>query len=168
MATIRAKTLDKILSPVFRTGGKADTEVPEQPKKPGVPTVTSAFSRADQRQALTTVRGQKKCVVGVTPFVPEDPSNAGKMERYSKRAALDGANRNEAMLMANRSFLTMSSYSSSIERDDAFMSLLSWIARCDMLAVYVDFGITPAMQVAINVAEAKNRKIEYRSIGAVS
>lgn len=167
MATIRSKTLEKILAPMFKTGGDSKTPIPEDEKKPGVPTVTSAFVKADQRQALTTVRGQKKCVVGVCPFIPEDLSNAGKMERYSKRANLDGANRNEAILMANRAFLTMSSYSSSIERDDSFMSLLSWVARCDMVAVYVDFGITPAMQVAINVAEAKNKKIEYRSIGAV-
>ena len=53
------------------------------------------------------------------------------------------------------------------ERDDAFLNLLSWIPRADLIAVYVDYGITPAMQVAINVAITKNKKIEYRSVGEV-
>ena len=169
MASIRSKTLSAILAPAFRTGGTADTDVPAPSSKPGVQTPASAFPKADQRQALTTVKYQKKCVVGITPFVPEDPANAGKMQRYSKRAAVDGGNRGEAIMMANRAFMsTLTSASSTIAQDDTFVGLLSWIPRADLVAVYVDFGITPAMQVAINVAEAKNRKIEYRSIGAVA
>lgn len=168
MATIRSKTLERILSSIYVTGGKGDTDIPETEHKDGVQTYTSAFAKADSRQALTTVRHNKRLVVGISPFVPEDPSNAGRMERYSKRCAVDATNRNEAILMANRSFLTSSSRSNAIERDESFMSILSWIARCDVLAVYVDFGVTPAMQVAINVAEVKNRKIEYRSIGEVA
>ena len=169
MATVRAKTLSAILAPAFKTGGQANTDVPEQQSKPGVQSVTSAFSKADQRQALTTVKYQKKLVIGITPFVPEDPSNAAKMERYSKRASVDGAARGEAIMVANRAFLTtMTPNTSTINRDDAFIGLLSWIPKADLIAVYVDFGITPAMQVAINVAEAKNRKIEYRSIGEVA
>lgn len=169
MATVRAKTLSAILAPQFRTGGQANTDVPEQPKKPGVQQVSSAFDKADQRQVLSTVKYQKRLVVGITPFVPEDLSNASKMERYSKRAAVDGTARGEAILMANRAFLTtMTPNTAAINRDDAFIGLLSWIPKADLVAVYVDFGITPAMQVAINVAEAKNRKIEYRSIGEVA
>lgn len=168
MATIRSKTLARILAPTYRTGGSGRTAIPDEEKKDGVQTPTSAFTRADSRQVMGNVRPNKRCVVGISPFAPEDPMNAGLMGRYSKRCALDSANRNEAILMANRSFLSMSSYSSSIERDDAFTSLLSWIVRCDLVAIYVDFGVTPAMQVAINVAESKNKKIEYRSIGEVA
>ena len=88
------------------------------------------------------------------------------MTRYATRAAQDAMNRNEALLMANLAFLNPLGYS-AVERDDAFLNLLSWIPRADLIAVYVDYGITPAMQVAINVAITKNKKIEYRSVGEV-
>ena len=163
MATLRSKTLSSLLNPMFVTGG--EVKDPGDPvKKPGVATYSSAFDKADQRAVLNVAKVSRKLAVGISPFVAEDPAMASKMTRYATRAAQDAANRNESLLMANLAFLNPLGYS-AVERDDAFLNLLSWIPRADLIAVYVDYGITPAMQVAINVAITKNKKIEYRSIG---
>jgi len=55
-----------------------------------------------------------------------------------------------------------------IERDVGLQSQLSWLRVADIVAVYVDFRITPAMKVAINNAVLLQKKIEYRTIGAVA
>lgn len=165
MATLRSKTLSSLLNPMFQQGG--EIKAPGEPaKKPGVPTYTSAFDKADQRSVLNVAKVSRKLAVGISPFLAEDPSKASKMTRYANRAAQDATNRNEALIMANLAFLNPLGYS-AVERDDAFLNLLSWIPRADLIAVYVDYGITPAMQVAINVAITKNKKIEYRSVGEV-
>ena len=150
---------------MFVTGG--EVKAPGEPaKKPGVQTYTSAFDKADQRSVLNVAKVSRKLAVGISPFLAEDLANASKMTRYANRAARDAANRNEALIMANLAFMNPAGVA-AVERDDAFLNLLSWIPRADVVAVYVDYGITPAMQVAINVAITKNKKIEYRSIGEV-
>lgn len=150
---------------MFVTGG--EVKDPGDPvKKPGVATYSSAFDKADQRSVLNVAKVSRKLAVGISPFLAEDLANASKMTRYANRAAQDAANRNEALIMANLAFMNPAGVA-AVERDDAFLNLLSWIPRADVVAVYVDYGITPAMQVAINVAISKNKKIEYRSVGEV-
>lgn len=165
MATLRSKTLSSLLNPMFQQGGAV--KAPGEPaKKPGVQTYTSAFDKADQRSVLNVAKVSRKLAVGISPFLAEDLANASKMTRYANRAAQDATNRNEALIMANLAFLNPIG-ATAVERDDAFLNLLSWIPRADVVAVYVDYGITPAMQAAINVAITKNKKIEYRSVGEV-
>ncbi|QXN67221.1 hypothetical protein [Stenotrophomonas phage BUCT608] len=38
--------------------------------------------------------------------------------------------------------------------------------KAEMVIVYTDGGITPAMQTIINSGEIKNKRIEYRTIGS--
>ena len=165
MATLRSKTLSSLLNPMFQQGGAV--KAPGEPaKKPGFQSYTSAFDKADQRAVLNVAKVSRKLAVGISPFVAEDPAMVSKMASHATRAVHDAINRNEALPMAHLAFLNPLGYS-AVERDDAFLNLLSWIPRADLIAVYVDYGITPAMQVAINVAITKNKKIEYRSVGEV-
>lgn len=164
---MRGSTLNKILSPQFMTGGPT-SDVKPDPKKPGVQQYTSAFAKADQRDALNVAKMTRKCTVVISPFMMEDPASGAKMMRYAARCAQDSTNRGEAPLMAHAFYYSVLNYMNSIERDMGLHSQLSWIPRAELVVVYVDFGITAAMQVAINVAEVKNRKIEYRSIGATA
>ena len=167
MATIRSRTLAALISPKFQTGGEVKPgEVGPDIRRPGVADYTSAFQKADQRGVLNVAKVTRKVAIGISPFLAEDPARGSVMTRYAHRCAEDGIRRNEALAMANIAFLTPQS-SSAVERDDAFLNLLSWIPRAELIAVYVDYGITPAMEVAINVAIMKSRKIEYRSIGGV-
>ena len=128
--------------------------------------VTTRKYQQEHWSVLNVVKVSRKLAVGISPFLAEDPSKASKMTRYANRAAQDATNRNEALIMANLAFLSPLG-ATAVERDDAFLNLLSWIPRADVVAVYVDYGFTPAMQVAISVAVTKNKKIEYRSVGEV-
>ncbi|ASD50523.1 hypothetical protein FDI24_gp242 [Acidovorax phage ACP17] len=164
---LKGSQLAKILAPKFMTGGTPDADVPADPKRPGVPQYTSAFERADQREALNVAKYTRKRAVLISPFMPEDLSNAGKMLRYANRAVQDSLMRNEAPIASHAFFFGLAP-NVPIERDAGLHSQLSWIPKADVVVVYVDFGITAAMQVAINVAEVKAKKIEYRSIGATA
>ena len=43
---------------------------------------------------------------------------------------------------------------------------VAWIAAADVVAVYVDLGITDGMTEAIRAATALDKSIDYRSLGA--
>lgn len=55
-----------------------------------------------------------------------------------------------------------------IERDLGLQAQLTWLKAADIVAFYVDFGITPAMEVVMNAAKLKNKRIEQRTIGSVA
>lgn len=93
---------------------------------------------------------------------------AMKMSRYAQRATKDSINKNEAPLASQLFFYTVLNDKDPIERDIGLQSQLSWLRVADIVAVYVDFGITPAMKVAMNNAVLLQKKIEYRTIGAVA
>lgn len=167
MATMSGATLTKILAPQFVTGGTT-SDVPDPGKKPGVMTYSSAFAKADQRELDSVGKVTRKLSIGIVPFMTEDKANAGKMERYARRCAVDALNRGEACMMTNLAFYDSGWQATPVERDVQLHGVMAWMPKAQVVAVYVDFGITPAMQICINVAEVKNRKIEYRSIGATA
>lgn len=164
---ISSKSLMRILAPKFYTGDPTNVKAPTQTKVPGVLTVSSAFDKVDQRN-LDVAKYTRKRVLCITPFMAENPSKASQMERYATRALKDSLNRNEAPVMSHLFYYSVLSSNDPIERDIGLHSQLAWLPAADLVAVYVDFGITGAMQVAINYAESKSKKIEYRSIGGVS
>lgn len=169
MAKISGDNLKKILTPGFSTGGKGDKDPGTNPKKPGVPDYTPTVAKiADPRDALNINKSTYKRVMAISPFMTEDTAKSTKMIRYARRCADDCFNRNEAAIMMNLFYWSVGTYSTAIERDKALHAAMSWVPGMELLAVYVDFDITPAMQVIINVAETKGKKIEYRSIGATA
>lgn len=54
-----------------------------------------------------------------------------------------------------------------IERDIGLQLQLSWVKSASAVVVYTDHGITPAMQVVINAASVRNKRIEFRTIGSI-
>lgn len=166
---ISGKNLARILAPKFVTGtpDKA-TDVKRPQKKVGVLQVKSTFDDKDQRSALNVAKYQRKRVLVITPFMAEDLSKASLMKRYAERALKDSITRNEAPVMSHLFYYNVLNSNDAIERDIGLHSQLAWIGKADLVVIYVDYGITAAMQVAINVAETKSRKIEYRSIGGVA
>lgn len=90
------------------------------------------------------------------------------MNRYALRATKDSLGKNEAPLASHLFYSEVLNVRNPIERDIGLQSQLTWLKAADIVAVYLDFGITPAMQVAINAAVLKNKRIEYRTIGNVA
>lgn len=126
----------------------------------------SAFAKKDMRE-LDSIRYRKKRVILISPFMAEDYSLAPRMERYALHAVRDSVNRGEAPLAANLFFYMSIDVTSKIERDIGLHAALTWIKGCELVAAYVDHGVTPAMQAALNVAESRSKKIEFRSIGDI-
>lgn len=161
--------LKKILTTRFTTGGERPTEAPGQTKAPEGSTVPySVLQAARPDDALRVTKQQRKAVLIVSPFVQEDPANASKMMRYAERATRDSLLKNEAPLATHVFYPSVISTKNPIERDTGLQSQLSWVKGCDVVAAYIDFGITPAMQVVLNQAILKSKRIEYRTIGSVA
>jgi len=167
MATkISAAQLKGIMGGGFQTGGTGNTSPGTNNPAPGVADYTSNLAKVkDPRDVLNVAKSTRKRVMALSPFIMEDLTQASKMERYARRVVTDSTNKNEAVMLMSLFFYSNIAYTSPIERDMALHSAISWVPGIELLAVYIDYGITPAMQVVINVAETKGKKIEYRSIG---
>jgi len=153
---------------IFQTGGDPKGSPPSDPRKPGVIRIPSRFDGKSPDEALRVTMQPRKTVLVLTPFMTEDTSKAALATRFAKRATQDSIKRGEAPICSQLFFYDTMNMNVPIERDIGLLSLLSWIPSADLLAVYGDFGITQAMQIAINVAKIKSRKIEYRLIGAAA
>lgn len=172
MPTIPFSKLRKLLAPETETGvqdGKRPTEAPGQTKvAPGVQAVDSLAQDSDPDDVLRVIRQPKRAVVLVTPFAAEDYSKAAAVQRYGNRCVKDSLGRGESPLASHLFYYEVLNVKNPIERDIGLLSQLTWMRHCDMVAVYIDFGVTKAMEVAINTAQLSHKKIEYRTIGSVS
>lgn len=158
---------EKIQTTRFQTGGQMSKDPPGQGKSPGTMAPTSVLQAADPSNALRVTKIPRKAVLVVVPFVAEDPSRASMIDRYALRAFRHSILLNESPLVTNAMFGDLN-FRNPIERDLGLQSQLTWLKAADIVAFYVDFGITPAMEVVMNAAKLKNKRIEQRTIGAVA
>lgn len=163
--------LKKIFPGKIETGGNlSDLKSPSKDTRPtGVQDVSSdRITGKMPGEVLKVAMQPRKAVLILTPFMSENPSKASLMKRYANRCVSDSIKRSEAPMSSNLFFYDVLNMNVPIERDMGLASMLSWMPKCDVLAVYIDFGVTQAMQVVINTAQIRNRKIEYRMIDAVA
>lgn len=169
MAKIPYDKVQKILTTMYQTGGQVPNEPVGQTKPAkGSTAPHSVIQAARPEDNLRVTKQPKRNVILITPFMAEDPALAEKMKRYAKRATKDSLNKNEAPLASHLFYYSVLNEKDPIERDIGLQAQLSWIRVADLVAVYVDFSITPAMKVAINNAKLLQKKIEYRTIGSVA
>lgn len=120
---------------------------------------------ADPILIPTTVKTTRRLVVIECPWNPEDTSAANNQNRYADYCVQDSLRNGESPYLGYPQLNKILNSRISYERDIAFLSHVSWIPVADALAVYIDHGITPSMQMSINVARVKHKRIEYRTIG---
>jgi hypothetical protein len=169
MTNLTPELLEKILAPHFQTGGVAPSHgAPADPKKPGVYHVDTNLTNKPPQLALHVAKSNRKATVVLSPFAAEDPAKASRMDRYAKRCVQDSLLKNEAPVANHYFYHEVLNSNLSIDRDIGLQSQLTWIKHADLVAVYIDMGITQAMELAINVAKLSNRSLEFRKIGAVS
>lgn len=160
--------VSKILTTVFSTGGQMSKDAPGPTKTAkGVQAPYSAVQNADPTEALRVIKQPRKAVLVVTPFVAEDPAKAALMQRYAMRCFRDSLAKNESPLVTNAMYGDLN-IRNPIERDLGLQAQLTWMKQADIVAFYVDFGTTPAMEVVMNAAKLKNKRIEQRLIGGVA
>jgi hypothetical protein len=87
---------------------------------------------------------------------------------YAKKCVQDSIKRGEAPFAGQLFYLNFLNDKVPIEKDVSLISHMSWITVADLVAVYIDMGISASMQMGVNVAMIKNKRLEYRTIGKVS
>jgi len=166
---ISYELFERIIAPHFQTGGTVkDPIAKDDPSKKGVYHVDTNLANKPAQLALHVSKPNRKAAVILSPFMAEDPSQARRMERYAKRCLQDSVLKNEAPVANHYFYYEVLNSNLSIERDIGLQSQLIWIKHADLVVVYIDMGITQAMELAINVAKIANKRLEYRSIGKVA
>ena len=150
--------------------GQADPKAVAKPdvEPVGVQPVPSHIANKDAEEVINSAFSPRKCVLIVSPFMAENPTEAKHMSRYATRCVQDALNRHEAPISTNLFYYDTLNIKVSIDRDIGLQSALSWVHCAELIAVYMDFGVTQAMQLIINTAKMKSKKFEFRSIAAAA
>ena len=152
----------------YQTGQPQPKAVAKPDREPvGVQPIASHFADKPEEQIVNSAFSPRKCVLVLSPFMAEDPASARKMVRYATRCIQDCLNRHEAPISTNLFFYDTLNFKVSIDKDVGLQSMLSWVKNADLIAVYIDYDVTQAMQVVINTAQMKSKKLEYRTISTV-
>lgn len=169
MTKIPLELFERITAPHYQTGGQIPSHASSSdPKKSGVYQVGTNLANKPPALAAHVSKSNRKATVILSPFMAEDPSRANAMARYAKRCVQDSLLKNEAPVASHYFYYEVLNSNLSIERDIGLQSQLTWVQHAELIAVYIDMGITQAMDLAINVAKLANKKIEFRKIGKVS
>lgn len=158
-----------VSSPLYRTGGRPEKVKFPKPIAGVFPDATSPFlKRADPGLIPSVMKNPRKLVMIECPYGTEDPAKRELYERYAKMCLKDSLRRGEAPFAGQMFYAKLLNTHVAPEKDVGLVSHMSWIAVADIVAIYTDLGISPSMQIAINVATIKNRQMRFRSIGNVS
>lgn len=115
---------------------------------------------------LPYIKANRKRVIVITPFLIEKTELKHKLERYAKAATQDSFKNNEAPISSQSMYLNLSGTTgTNLERDASFVTQLNWLLKADIVAFYVDYGITPAMESMLNFCMRKKINSEIRMIG---
>lgn len=112
------------------------------------------------------IKANRKRVIVVTPFLIEKLEQKHKLERYAKAATQDSFKHNEAPISAQSMYFGLTGTTgTNLERDASFVTQMNWMLKADLVAFYIDYGITPAMESMINFCLRKQINNEIRMIG---
>ncbi|SRR6266576_721146 len=93
---------------------------------------------------------------------------AGDIERnvtYARRALQDSLQRGEAPFASHLLYTQVLIDGIAEYRALALKCDHAFLAECDLVAVYSDFGVTEGMETAIEKASELNIQIDFRHIG---
>ncbi len=112
-----------------------------------------------------SIKTTRRLVVIECPWNPENTAETNNQLRYANYCIKDSIRNIESPYLGYIQLSEILNARISYDRDVAYLCHVSWIPVADALAVYIDHGITPSMQMAINIAKVKNKRVEYRTIG---
>lgn len=166
MPKITSEQLRSLRNPEYRTGKHPDEVIPVLNPAASVQKTASTVLQYDTNDVLHVAKQPRKTVLLVTPFMAEDLAKGASYARFAMRAVQDSLSKNEAPLASHLLFYEVLNTNNQIERDLGLICQLSWVKDCDLVAVYIDRGMTDAMKKVTAVAQLRNKKIEYRTINA--
>ena len=164
---IKPNELEKIWKGKTQFGGK--TQDVEFPKKPNMmaPDFNTLLNKLPVDAPITTKYGIRSLVVVVTPYTIEDMAVVGREIQYAKLAVQDSLGKHEAPYNGPLLYSQVINDRLTLDHDAGMLSTLSWMNSCDLVAVYADYGITANMNMILNQAKIRVKKIEYRTLGKV-
>lgn len=110
----------------------------------------------------TTLNLSKRLIIIECPWNPDNATGLRQQERYAEFCVLDSIRLGEAPYLGYPVLNGILNNRLSYDHDVAFLCHTNWIPVADILAVYIDHGITPSMQMSINIAKRHTTRIEYR------
>lgn len=107
-----------------------------------------------------------RLVVVESPWAAADVKTEAKHLRYAIAAMRDSLARREAPMASHVLYAASGILDDQIpkERAEGIAAGLAWSAKADLIAAYIDLGISPGMKVAIERAEQEGIPVEYRSV----
>ena len=101
------------------------------------------------------------------PVVIIESPYAGDVARnvmYARSALADSILRDECPIAGHLLYTQVLDDTIPAMREQGIALHMRWLDFVDLMAVYVDFGISPGMQRAIDVARARRIPITFRTI----
>lgn len=95
-----------------------------------------------------------------SPFVGDMVRNV----KYARLCLADSLKRGEAPFLSHLLYPLVLNDNDPKQRKQGIEAGLEWGRKADLRAVYIDYGITEDMEMAINDAKKIRQPIEYRRI----
>jgi hypothetical protein len=84
---------------------------------------------------------------------------------YADACQLDCFSRNEAPFLGHLQYPRVLNDGDRVQRDLGIAAHLAWLRCCELLAVYIDLGITDGMKLAISLADDLGIVVSRRELG---
>lgn len=104
-----------------------------------------------------------KLVIIESPYAGDVEQNL----EYARMCISDSLRRGEAPFASHLFYTQVLDDSIPEQRRQGMNAGFAWAYKADLIAVYIDLGISSGMEEAINIAKKEGRSIEYRTIARV-
>lgn len=101
-----------------------------------------------------------KLVIIESPFAGDVEANVA----YLHRCCLDSLRRGESPFASHGFFTHFLDDNKHEDRMLGIAAGIAWARAADLIAVYIDRGMSNGMSAAISLHEAEGKKIEYRTL----
>jgi len=106
-----------------------------------------------------------KRVIVESPFAASTMEGLQDNVQYGREALRDAIDRGEAPFASHLIYPMVLDDNDPLDRHLGLSLGREWMAQADLVAVYVDRGISPGMEQGIASAKAFRLPIEYRRLG---
>ena len=96
-----------------------------------------------------------------SPYAGDVPHNV----RYAREALFDSIKRGEAPLASHLLYTQVLDDGQNLQRSLGLTLHFAWLPMVDLVAAYIDHGVSPGMAMAIQRAEAHNIPVVERTLG---
>ena len=101
-----------------------------------------------------------KTVLLESPYAGDVEANI----EYARRCMRDSLDRGEAPMLGHLLYTQVLDDNAPEERNRGIEAHMSWLGRCALVAVYIDYGVSPGMTKAIKAALGCAVPIELRTL----